>query len=121
MDNPSWWNIVAAISAGVVGPIGLVSTLAVWYVKITVDSSIDRANTKQLEKIQGAFIPAMSSNITGKEIERLMADVRLDLAVMRKDVAEIDASRIRHNLANEMQIDILAREVERLKSILPRV
>ena len=66
----SWLTIATAILAAGVPLIGMVGLLANWFVKITVRAECDASNLELLAKINGTYVRAMGSTLTGAEIER---------------------------------------------------
>jgi hypothetical protein len=129
----SWWPVIGAISAGVIGPVGLISTLAIYFIRSTVkvaileankeqlkelegkyvpitamETAILKANVQQLKDLEGKYIPAATSSITGREIEKILTEDRTDLEKMRADLMKLEKyahDRV-HTINNMLQIKV---------------
>ena len=108
----SWWPVIGAISAGVIGPIGLISALAIWFVRSTVETAILKANAQQLKELESKYVPAMNSSITGREIEQILSESSIDLEKMREDFKELElyAHTKVHDINNMLQKKPLHRD-----------
>jgi len=99
-----WWSQVFTISAGVFPPLAVISAFFVWVVK----AIIRKENVHQTKEIAATYVPSMKSNLTGAEIGRA-------IVTLQEDMADMDASRKRHDERNRELIATLSREVDRLK------
>ncbi len=61
----------------------------VWVVKSIVRQEMNAANKEQTEYIAGRYMPSMTSNLTGAEIQRRLAD-------LKDDIEKEEASRKKH-------------------------
>ncbi len=112
MEGPTWWQIVGAISTGVGGPLGIAVTLGIYYVRSTVKMSIDDSNRDQLEKLSKMYIPAQSSDITGREIEQLLSSNKEDLEKLREKFETLERyahTRV-HDISNLIQFKVLQKD-----------
>ncbi len=99
-----WLTSVFTISAGVFPPLALICGFLVWIVKAIVRAE----NVKQTREISENYVPSMKSNLTGAEIGRAIETIR-------QDMSDMDESRKKHQQAQLDLINILSREVDRIK------
>jgi hypothetical protein len=114
MPSLAWWQLALAFSA----PIVVLGSIAMWFVRATVKMAIQQSNTEQIDHLKGVYIPAMESNLTGAEIQRLLAETKSDLITIRRDTAELAtyAHAKIHDLANVLQVQLLQQQLEKLKT-----
>jgi hypothetical protein len=77
---------------------------AVETLRLTIQLEMDRSNATQLEKINGTFIPAASSKITGIQIEASLINALRQIERVARDVKALERyarSRI-HLLRNKV-------------------
>jgi hypothetical protein len=81
----SWWSIVAAVGTAAVPVFGIIGAVVGWYVKVI----INQANAAQLVLINGSYVRAMKSTLSGAEIERVLAELKSGLEKLRDDIVEV--------------------------------
>ncbi len=65
------WVIVGAVTP-ILTAVGAVTF---WFVRVTVRAEIAAANDEQLRKINGTYVRAAGSTMTGAEIERALRSI----------------------------------------------
>jgi hypothetical protein len=66
-----WTTVLATIAAGV-PLIALLGAVGVWVVKTIVRVEMDASNAELLTRINGTYVRANGSTLTGAEIERIL-------------------------------------------------
>lgn len=80
-----WWSVPASM----VPLLSLATGINAWYVKQTVRTEILTANTSQLALINGTYVRAMHSTVTGAEIERSQVASNAALIAIQADIKEL--------------------------------
>ena len=79
----TWWAAVSAIFAAAIPLSVVIGGLVGWFVRNTVRQEILDANAKQSIQFNGTYVRSAGCNLTGAEIQRILAELKADLADAR--------------------------------------
>ncbi len=80
-----------AMTAAMLPVVMFVGGLGWWAIKTTMRGEMARANTEQLQQINGTYVRSMGASMTGAELQRILAEMREDLDRLRSSASELHA------------------------------